>query len=105
MITLSVARPFMIAAACGLVVPSAQVADTPTFEVASVKPRPGNDRNASGPQMRPGGSFSAINVPLTVLIRHAYGIQGQFLVGGPEWLNVERSDVLAQGRHDRVARR
>ena len=86
----------MIAAVCGLAAPSAQVADTPTFEVASVKPHPRNDRNASGPQMRPGGSFSAINMPLTVLIREAYGIQAQFLVGGPEWLNVDRFDVLAR---------
>jgi len=96
MITLPIARAVMTAAVWGLAVASAQVAETPTFAVASVKPHPGNDRNASGPQMRPGGSFSAINVPLTVLIRQAYGIQGQFLVGGPEWLNVDRFDVLAR---------
>lgn len=70
------------------------------FEVASVKP------NASGGVrvtigMQPGGRFVATNVPLRLLIRHAYQLQEQQLVGGPDWIDSARFDIVAkaEGTH------
>lgn len=66
------------------------------FEVASVKP------NKSGePRVMirtdPGGRFNAVNVPLRVLIRNAYGIsEDSRIVGAPGWIDSERFDIVAK---------
>lgn len=67
----------------------------PAFEVASVKP------NTSGEprvmiRTEPGGRFVAVNVPLRVLIRNAYGIaEDSRIVGAPAWIDSARFDVTA----------
>jgi uncharacterized protein (TIGR03435 family) len=62
----------------------------PEFEVASVK------RNLSGsrPWLVPplGGRFTAINVPLTLLIRNGWPLR---IAGGPSWVNTDGYDVSA----------
>jgi uncharacterized protein (TIGR03435 family) len=63
--------------------------------VASVK------RNASGGNFvqlggDPGGRFTATNVPLRVLIRQAYQLQDSQIVGGPNWINTDRFDIIAK---------
>jgi bla regulator protein blaR1 len=65
------------------------------FEVASVK------RNASGGNFvqlggDPGGRFTATNVPLKLLIRQAYQLQDSQVVGGPNWINTDRFDIIAK---------
>jgi uncharacterized protein (TIGR03435 family) len=65
------------------------------FEVASVK------RNASGNNFvqlggDPGGRFTATNVPLKLLIRQAYQLQDSQVVGGPNWINTDRFDIIAK---------
>ena len=65
------------------------------FEVASVK------RNASGNNFvqlggDPGGRFTATNVPLKLLIRQAYQLQDSQIVGGPNWINTDRFDIIAK---------
>jgi uncharacterized protein (TIGR03435 family) len=70
-----------------------------TFEVASVKPNTSGDlRVMFG--MRPGGRFTATNVPLRELIRMAYGLQNFQIQGGPDWLGSERFDVVAKAEGD-----
>jgi uncharacterized protein (TIGR03435 family) len=64
------------------------------FEVASVKV------NKSGPT-RMGmrtlpGSFTVTNLPLRMLITQAYRVSGYQLVGGPDWLDSERFDIIAK---------
>jgi uncharacterized protein (TIGR03435 family) len=74
-------------------------AQTPTFEVASVKPAAPFDRNTnSGPSGGPGtkdpGRWSARFMPLSALIGIAYDIR-PFQLSGPKWLENERFDLVA----------
>jgi len=66
-----------------------------TFEVASVKPN-----NSGRPFIQlgaaPGGRFTATNVPLRLLIRNAYQLQDFQVVGGPNWINSDRFDIVAK---------
>jgi len=64
------------------------------FDVASVK------TNKSGPTMMAlrtlPTSFNVTNVPLRLLITQAYRLSGYQLVGGPNWLDSERFDIVAK---------
>ena len=71
------------------------------FEVASVK------LNKSGEQrlrleVQPGGRFTAINASLRQLVSVAYPSDGgkfrneENLVGGPDWFDVDRYDIVAK---------
>ncbi len=64
------------------------------FEVASVKPHPLDDPNG-GISPHPGG-FSAIGIPLKLLIQVAWGLKEYQVAGGPDWITTERYDVLAK---------
>jgi uncharacterized protein (TIGR03435 family) len=76
------------------------------FASVSVKPNTTDTPMAGfNIKRRPGQPFSAMigkpdrfmatNVTLNQLIRTAYGIQDQQIVGGPDWLNSEKFDVDA----------
>lgn len=68
----------------------------PTFEVASVRLNTsGTNHVAMG--MQPGGRFTAVNMPLALLIRSAYRLQESQLVGAPDWVSGERYDIVAKG--------
>lgn len=74
------------------------LAQTPTFEVASIKPNTSGDfRRSIGPS--PGG-FTASNVTLRELIPMAYGIPQLVatvaIVGGPDWIDRQRFDIDAK---------
>jgi len=69
-------------------------AQRPAFEVASIK------RNTSGSD---GAGFNSnagflrvTNNPLRNVIRNAWGLQGFQIVGGPDWINTERWDIVAK---------
>src|SRR5687767_6933031 len=70
----------------------------PAFEVASVKPNRSSelriDVNLAGRR------FVATNVPLRELIRFAYNVQDERLMGGPDWIRTERFDVDARADYD-----
>ena len=68
---------------------------TPSFEVASVKPNNSGSR-ASSSRSLPGGGFTATNIPLRLLILQAYRIKGFQLTGGPDWLDSARFDIAAR---------
>lgn len=88
-----------VAAAAGVVVLSASlVAQSPAFEVASVKPNnSGTFIRAIGPG--PGGRFQALNNTLRELVTFAFGVDmaraGLQITGGPPWLDRDRFDVDA----------
>jgi uncharacterized protein (TIGR03435 family) len=78
--------------------------ESPTFEVATVKPsEPMQASNggrmfmgiAGGPGTPDPGKISSSNMPLKSLITNAYGVQ-PFQVIGPAWLDTERYDVIAK---------
>ncbi len=69
------------------------------FEVASVRENTSGD----GKMMfgiQPGGRFTTVNVPLWDLIRQAYGLQRSQLVGGPDWMETARFDIVAKADGD-----
>jgi uncharacterized protein (TIGR03435 family) len=73
----------------------------PSFEVASVKANlTGAARSMLGPQ--PGGRFIATNVPLKVLITNAYQLLNFQVIGGPDWINTDRWDVVAKAEEGSI---
>jgi hypothetical protein len=72
-------------------------ADSPRFEVASVKPHKSDD-GSFGILGQPGGRFTATNASLRMLIRTAYQLQDDQIIGGPGWLSSERFDIMAKAK-------
>jgi uncharacterized protein (TIGR03435 family) len=70
-------------------------AESPKFEVASVRPNTSGD-NKMMSQTLPGGRYNGINIPPRLLIINSYGLQEQQLVGAPPWISSERFDIVAK---------
>jgi bla regulator protein blaR1 len=68
---------------------------TAQFEVASVRVNSSGDAKELI-QTQPGGRFTATNVTLRQLIRHAYQLQDARIAGGPVWLGRDRFDIVAK---------
>jgi uncharacterized protein (TIGR03435 family) len=66
------------------------------FEVASIKPNKSGDKNARM-TTQPGGRYVATNVPLRLLILHAYGLTDSQLTGGQAWVSSDQFDITAKG--------
>jgi uncharacterized protein (TIGR03435 family) len=67
----------------------------PVFEVASVKPNKGGMDMMTTLAITPIG-FSAHNIVLKEIIREAYRIQDDQIVGMPAWVNSSRYDIEAK---------
>jgi uncharacterized protein (TIGR03435 family) len=72
----------------------AQTPASPTFEAASVKPT--KTQGTSLLLFYPGGRLTATNVGLGGLIKWAYRLQANQLVGGPSWIQSESYDIEAK---------
>ena len=71
----------------------------PAFDVASVKPSAqaaGAGFGGSGVNVRPGGAFSATNYSVVQLMRFAYNLFDDQIIGGPDWIRAERFNVTAR---------
>ena len=79
----------------------AQTPAGPTFEVVSVKPHTSDDQRDMM-TVQPGGRFTVRNEPLRLLIRTAYQLQDDQVVGGPSWLTSDRFDIDAKAADDRA---
>ena len=80
----------------------AQTAEnSPTFEVASVKPAAPITGNTIRVMMRGGpgspdpGQITYTNVTVKNVLMNAYGVKG-FQISGPGWLDSERYDIVAK---------
>src|SRR5215467_4305271 len=71
-----------------------------TFEVASVKPNNSGLPRGLQVTIQPGGVFNIVNLSLLQIIRMAYQLGGDQLVGGPDWIRAERFDVVAKAGID-----
>src|SRR5438046_2431365 len=71
----------------------AQAPASQTFEVASVKPN--NMGGGALVYLPPGGLLRMINVPLSDIIRRAYQVPEDQVIG-PDWIRTSRFDVLAK---------
>jgi uncharacterized protein (TIGR03435 family) len=78
--------------------PHAQDPDAraPAFEVVSVKPNDSGDTRTSS-MVQPGARYAATNMTLRMLIKTAYQVHDDQIVGGPDWLNTDRFDITARG--------
>jgi uncharacterized protein (TIGR03435 family) len=65
------------------------------FDVASVKLHTSDDQSVYM-VAQPGGRFVAGNITLRFLIRSAFQLQGDQIVGGPNWLDTDRFDIDAR---------
>jgi uncharacterized protein (TIGR03435 family) len=70
------------------------------FEAASVKPARSDNPSFQGVSRPPGGRFTAVSAPLRFLILYAYRLQGDQLVGAPDWIANERFDIVAKMEGD-----
>jgi bla regulator protein blaR1 len=70
----------------------APAADSPTFEVASIKPNttPGRMGGGGGP-----GRVNMVGMPGRRLIAQAYEIHDTQIIGGPDWLGSQGYDINA----------
>ena len=69
--------------------------DPAEFDVVSVKPHTA-DSQAMSMVAQPGGRFLAINMALRAVIRAAYQVQDDQIVGAPEWIAAEHFDIDAR---------
>lgn len=69
------------------------------FEAASVRPNRSGDLLIAIDLPAP-DRFTATNIPLRNLIRFAYDVPEERLLGGPDWIRFERFDVIAKADHD-----
>jgi uncharacterized protein (TIGR03435 family) len=74
-------------------------AQRPTFEVATIK-RTVSTSDNSFVRVQPGGRLSVGNNSLWNIIRNAYRVQGFQIVGGPDWINSERWEIVAKAEGD-----
>ena len=78
-----------------LVLALAAQAAPSSFEVASIKPHdPANPRTMMVADAS--GRFTAVGIPIVMLIRTTYGLQDDQVVGGPDWLRSARFDITAK---------
>jgi uncharacterized protein (TIGR03435 family) len=86
-------RRFVTALLCasGLVV----AAQRPTFEVASIK-RNIEVSDRAFVRNEQGGRISVGNNTLRNIVRNAWRLQNFQIVGGPDWINTERWDIVAK---------
>jgi uncharacterized protein (TIGR03435 family) len=66
----------------------------PAFEVAAIK-RNVTGSNYSGNRTLPGGRISMENQRLRQIIRSAYGSSDLEIIGGPNWIDDERWNIVA----------
>jgi uncharacterized protein (TIGR03435 family) len=65
-----------------------------TFEVATIKLN--TEGGGSSQRTSPNGTLTFINNTPRNIIRNAYGLQGAQVIGGPDWLDTDRYDVVAK---------
>jgi len=65
------------------------------FEAASIHPNPGG-AEGSVVDFEDSGLLRARNVSLKMLMRSAYSVQDDQIIGGPKWLDSDRYDIEAK---------
>ena len=67
----------------------------PQFEVATVRPNTSGESGASI-GARPGGRLNGTNQTARNLIRNAFNLQPFQMIGGPDWMDSDRFDLVAK---------
>src|SRR5215469_17724081 len=82
--------------ALGLVAVSAVAQQKPAFEAADVHTSARSMELSMRIVLRKGGRYELHNATMLDLIRTAYGVNENNIVGGPSWLELDRFDVVAK---------
>jgi uncharacterized protein (TIGR03435 family) len=83
----------------GVVQAPAATAKRPAFAVVSIRKNDaGGDESYS--RLQPGGRIVIVNQTVRTLILFSYALQPQRLAGGPEWLDRDRFDIIAQAESE-----
>lgn len=69
-------------------------AQTPAFEVASIRPNPATTGGEI--RLQPNGRLTATGATVRALILRAYALHDSQLIGAPDWIAVERFDIDAR---------
>ena len=85
-------RPFVLIAL--LTVPA--LSQTPTFEIADIHNSPHSSQPFMTGGLGRGGRYQLRQATMVDLIKTAYGINADNVLGGPAWLESDRFDVFAQ---------
>jgi len=83
-----------VAAMGVLAAPSSAQRAQVAFDVASVKHND-SGQPGGGVGLRPGG-YAATNVLLRTIVAHAFQMKRPFVIGGPDWIDSERYDIIAR---------
>lgn len=78
-------------------------AQTPGFEVASIRRHTASDILSSG-GTQPDSGYAAFNITLRNLLVGVYSLPPSRIVGGPDWADSERWDIQAKGPRTNNAR-
>lgn len=89
----------MVLAAVSIALAALTLAQTPEFEVASIKPTATRDGSLSV-HFLPGGRVSVRNLTLKQLLQNAYAMQDYQVVGGPAWITESGFDIEAKATGD-----
>jgi uncharacterized protein (TIGR03435 family) len=87
----------LVVTACGVF---GQTADSPRFDVASIKLNTASFHTGTMVDTHPGGRLTAEFSPVRLLIRRAYGVESFQILGGPEWINTDGYDIEAKAEGD-----
>jgi uncharacterized protein (TIGR03435 family) len=92
----AVATPFVIGVMTVKPLLAQQPSSNAAFDVTSVKP---NNAGSGMVRMLPAanGGWQASNITLGMLVRLAFQLQDNQIVGGPKWLFEDRFDVMGTG--------
>jgi uncharacterized protein (TIGR03435 family) len=65
------------------------------FEVVDIRPNKSGDTDGSG-TILPSGQFRAVNMPIKEIIKFAYNIRDENIVGAPTWISSDRYDIVGK---------
>jgi uncharacterized protein (TIGR03435 family) len=89
-------RQLLAAGGLGVLAASYLLAQAKTFEIADVHTSAPGTRQMDGGFM-PGGRVELRGATMVNLVAAAYGVDDEeFVVGGPNWLNTNRYDIIAK---------
>lgn len=80
----------------GLVTLVSLAAQTPQFEVASIKPTGPEGQHRISINFQPGGRFTATGITTKLLIQEAFDVRDSQISGGPGWVSSDGFDINAK---------
>jgi len=68
----------------------------PEFEVVDIKLNHSSDQLGAG-SILPSGQFRAVNIPMKEILKFAFNLRDEAIIGAPGWIESERYDIIGKG--------